>query len=351
MTQLQVRGLAKAFPGQPVLQGVDLDVDAGSTVAILGPSGCGKTTLLRLITGFERPDQGTIQLTDQVVSGPGVYVPPERRRIGYVPQEGALFPHLTVADNVAFGLSRDMRRTSRVQEMLDMVGMGRLGNRMPHEISGGQQQRVAVARALAPGPSLVLLDEPFSGLDAGLRVSLRGDVKRVLTVLGATSVLVTHDQTEAFSLADEVAVMRGGKLVQRSDPSTLYWEPADLAVAQFVGEANLLAAVVHGGCATCVLGDLCLRNPGRVPNGPATVLVRPEQIVYGGADGVSAQVSTVSFLGHAAMITLVLADGVAPTTVTSLAPGYSAPRAGSQVRVRVEGSVTAYDPEASTADE
>jgi iron(III) transport system ATP-binding protein len=194
MTQLAVTGLTKAFGGRPVLTDVDLDVPEGSLTAILGPSGSGKTTLLRIIVGFEHADGGMVTLGGTVVDGPGAHVPAERRRIGYVPQEGCLFPHLTVAANVGFGLPRRDRRTQAIGDLLDAVGLAGLGGRYPHQLSGGQQQRVALARALAIKPSLVLLDEPFGSLDANLRASIRADVRRLLTEAGATAVLVTHDQ-------------------------------------------------------------------------------------------------------------------------------------------------------------
>ncbi|MBC7373654.1 MAG: ABC transporter ATP-binding protein, partial [Frankiales bacterium] len=227
---LRVRGLSKAF-GAPVLNGLDLDVVAGSLVALLGPSGCGKTTLLRLVAGFEPTDAGTVEVGGQLVAGPGCHVAPERRRVGIVPQEGALFPHLSVHDNVAFGLTRAQRRGTRPDEVLELVGLAELGRRMPHELSGGQQQRVALARALAPRPSLVLLDEPFSALDAGLRATVRAEVRASLQAAGAAAVLVTHDQQEALSVADVVAVVRDGQVVQAGDPWSVYAQPADLGVA------------------------------------------------------------------------------------------------------------------------
>src|SRR5580700_11123776 len=214
MRQLAVSGLHKAFGPHPVLTGVELTVPAGSFTAILGPSGSGKTTLLRLLAGFERADAGTIAIGDRVVDGPGsTHVPPERRQIGYVPQEGALFPHLTVAANVGFGLPARQRRGARTEELLEAVGLAGMGSRYPHQLSGGQQQRVALARALAIRPGIVLLDEPFSSLDAGLRSSVRQDVARVLAEARTTAVLVTHDQDEALSMASRVAVLRDGQFV------------------------------------------------------------------------------------------------------------------------------------------
>src|ERR1700691_372873 len=211
MRQVAVTGLHKAFGTHPVLTGVDLEVPAGSLTAILGPSGSGKTTLLRLMAGFDRADAGTIKIGDVLVDSPGVHLPPARRRIGYVPQEGSLFPHLTVEANVGFGLAARERRGGKVASMLEAVGLGGLGKRYPHQLSGGQQQRVALARALAIEPALVLLDEPFSSLDAGLRSSVRSDVQDVLRAGGVTAVLVTHDQDKALSVADQVAVIRDGR--------------------------------------------------------------------------------------------------------------------------------------------
>ena len=210
MRQVAVTGLHKAFGAHPVLTGVDLEVPAGSLTAILGPSGSGKTTLLRLLAGFERADAGTISIGDSLVDGPGVYVAPERRRIGYVPQEGSLFPHLTVEANVGFGLAARDRRAGRAASMLEMVGLAGLGRRYPHQLSGGQQQRVALARALAIQPAVVLLDEPFASLDAHLRASVRADVQDIFRRAGTTAVLVTHDQDEALSVADRVAALRDG---------------------------------------------------------------------------------------------------------------------------------------------
>ncbi len=243
MAELDVRGLSKSFAGQPVLQDVTLAVPAGRLVAILGPSGSGKTTLLRLICGFERADSGSVTIGGRQVCGPGRHVPPERRHIGYVAQEGALFPHLSVAENITFGLPRRERRQGhRVAELLDLVGLPpAYASRSPETLSGGEQQRVAVARALAPEPSLVLLDEPFSALDAALRVDTRHAVAAAFAATGATALLVTHDQMEALSMGHEVAVLRQGALVQVATPDRLYRYPMDAELAQFVGEAGTVA--------------------------------------------------------------------------------------------------------------
>lgn len=256
MKELQIRNLSKTFKEVQALYNIQLDLNEGEMLAVLGPSGCGKTTLLRSIAGFETPDSGAIDVGGNVVFDNTTNIKPEKRRIGYVPQDGVLFPHLTVAQNIAFGLSRKEKRSSRIEEMLELVGMKGLGSRMPHQLSGGQQQRVALARALAPSPSLVLLDEPFSALDAGLRASLREDVKTTLKKLGTTAILVTHDQEEALSMADIVAVMRQGSCIQTADPISLYKYPADLHVAKFVGEATILKAEVFNGNIKSLFGNL-----------------------------------------------------------------------------------------------
>ena len=248
MTQLAVAGLDKRFGAHQVLADLSLDVPAGSLTAILGPSGSGKTTLLRVLAGFEHADAGTVRIGSAMADGPGVFLPPERRRIGYVPQEGSLFPHLTVAANVAFGLSRRTwgrdRRARRCAELLEAVGLGGLDRRYPHQLSGGQQQRVALARALAIAPEVVLLDEPFASLDANLRASVRADVQQLLKESGTTTVLVTHDQDEALSTADRVAVLRDGGIAQCAAPQELYCRPVDADMARFIGEANLIPGVL-----------------------------------------------------------------------------------------------------------
>ena len=334
---LRVRGLTKAWE-TPVLCGVDLEVPAGSLVALLGPSGCGKTTLLRLVAGFDRPDSGSVEVAGREVVGPGRWTPPEQRRVAVVPQEGALFPHLTVAANAGFGLPRGERSGARAQRALALVGLAGLGDRMPHELSGGQQQRVAVARALAPEPSLVLLDEPFSALDATLRGQVREQVRESLRTAGASAVLVTHDQQEALSLADVVAVVRDGRVVQAAAPEVLYAEPVDLGVATGVGEAVVLRGTADGASVQTVLGRLVLRLPctGRVD-----VVVRPEQLeVQTGGDGaVGAVVERRAFFGHDALLGLRLADG---TQVLARTPGAVLPPAGSEVGVVCRGEVSAF---------
>ena len=274
---LRTLALTKRFDDVVAVDGVDLAVAEGEFLGVLGPSGCGKTTLLRLVAGFERPDAGGVEIDGGAVAGPRRNVPPERRRIGMVFQESALFPHLDVAANIGFGLPR-RHRDERIAELVALVGLAGLQRRMPHELSGGQQQRVAVARALAPDPALVLLDEPFSSLDATLRAQLRGEVRDILRAAGATAVFVTHDQSEALEISDRVAVMRAGRIEQVSTPDQLYLRPVNRFVAGFVGEANLLPGEVRHGEVQTLVGRFRAGN-GELPDGlRAEVLLRPEQV-------------------------------------------------------------------------
>jgi iron(III) transport system ATP-binding protein len=342
---LVVRGVTKTFPGRPApvkaLRGVDLTLPIGGIVALLGPSGCGKTTLLRLIAGFERLDEGEIYLAGNLVSSPGLHDQPERRRVGIVPQEGALFPHLTVAQNIGFGLRRGQKKAARVKEMLELVELSGFERRMPHELSGGQQQRVALARALAPAPDLVLLDEPFTALDVTLRASVRADVRRLLRAAGATALLVTHDQEEALSTADLVAVMRDGRIVQCDDPATLYSNPVDPQVAAFVGDAMLLPARFADGRAETAIGLLHLHEDGL--NGRGTVVVRPEQLAVQVVDPEAAMGTVVDteFFGHDALVRVALRDGSIDSHVVARVMG-PVPRRDTPVVVETTGPVRGF---------
>ena len=353
MTELTVLDLWKAYGRTPVLTGLNLTVEAGSLTAVLGPSGSGKTTLLRIMAGFERADRGRVCLGPDCVDDGVRWVAPERRRVGYVPQEGCLFPHLSVAANVGFGLPRGREKARRVEQLLELVGLAGMGTRRPHELSGGQQQRVALARALAPRPRIVLLDEPFASLDTALRASLRDDVREVLRAEGTTTVLVTHDQDEALSIADVVAVLRGGRVIQAGTPKELYDAPADEEVATFIGMANLVPGVVDGPSAETPLGALCLDCPGRVPAGaPATILIRPEQLALRPVDGCPsgcpiAAVSRVDYHGHDAVVRLQLRSGKPGTDLVARVPAGPAAgtRPGDLVGVVVQGGVHAWPQE------
>jgi iron(III) transport system ATP-binding protein len=344
VSELIVSGLEKSFGGARVLRGLDLQVPAGKLAAVLGPSGCGKTTLLRIVAGFETADRGSVVLDGIQVAGPDLHLPPERRRVGVVPQEGALFPHLTVSGNVGFGLTRAQRRAGRVDELLALVGLGGFGQRMPNELSGGQQQRVALARALAPEPALVLLDEPFSALDTGLRAAVREDVRSALQTAGATAVLVTHDQEEALSMADLVAVMWDGRIAQAAAPGELYTAPADLDVATFVGDAVVLEAVATAAGVESPLGRLHLQDAAA--RGPGRVIVRPEQVVLGEPDGEGTVVGTVVgtvFYGHDAVVRLSVAVPGGSVPVSVRCQGVPAElEVGGLVGVRVVGPVSFF---------
>jgi iron(III) transport system ATP-binding protein len=349
MTGLTLRNVTKSLAGVPVLTGIDLDIPAENLTAVLGPSGCGKTTLLRLVAGFATPDTGTIHFGDQQVSAPGKSVPPQRRRVGYVPQEGGLFPHLDVAANITFGLPRALRRShrsrrsrQRLDELLDLVELDhRIAARYPHELSGGQQQRVALARALAPQPAVVLLDEPFSSLDAALRLGTGRAVATALHAARATAILVTHDQNEALSLADQVAVMHGGRLIQVGTPDTVYTNPADQTVAAFVGAAVLIPATISDRTAHCALGSLTV--PAGSVQGPAQLLIRPEQIQLDtdpAFDGIPARVTDVTYFGHDSTVALHL-EPTGPKVVARIL-GTRPPDPGTRVRVAVNSTVIAY---------
>jgi iron(III) transport system ATP-binding protein len=339
---LEVRGLTAAYGSNQVLHGIDLDVPSGSITAILGPSGSGKTTLLRVIAGFERAQSGTVSIAEHVVESPRRHVPPERRRVGYVAQDGALFPHLSVARNVAFGLNRGPARDERVAELLALVGLTSFAGRYPHELSGGQQQRVALARALANNPPLVLLDEPFAALDASLRAEVRRDITRILEEARTTTVLVTHDQDEALSMAGQVAVLRAGRIAQAGAPDELYQRPSDPELAQFLGEANLLPARVDSAGVTCALGVLSANDMWDGKGADAIVLIRPEQLMVQSdpaPEMVPAAIVAVEYHGHEALLSLVVTTDDAAMKLRARArpaPGFVP---GAEVFVRVTGAV------------
>ncbi len=346
--RVEVAGVSKSFGPTPVLLDVSLDAGAGSMLALLGPSGCGKTTLLRIIAGLEAPDTGEVRVAGETLTGPGGQVPPEKRRVGMVFQDWALFPHLTVARNVGFGLPRAERSGHRVDQALEMVGLGGMGDRMPGTLSGGQQQRVALARAIAPEPTVLLLDEPFSNLDTTLRVQVRSEVHQLLVELGITTIFVTHDQDEAFVLGSEVAVMHRGRIVQQGSPTALYTQPVDAWVAGFVGEANLLEARAEGGTAVTEVGEVALASERR---GECRVLLRPEDLELGapaGDGGASgdrssgdAAVELVEYYGHDTLYVLRMPGGGSLRVRAGSAPRFAR---GDLVRARYTGGPTVAFP-------
>jgi iron(III) transport system ATP-binding protein len=310
----------------------------------LGASGSGKTTMLRLIAGFEQLDGGKIAIAGQLVDDGQRSLRPQQRGVGYVPQEGALFPHLSVFGNVGFGLARADRERI-VNGLLELVGMEGLERRYPHELSGGQQQRVALARALAIEPRVVLLDEPFSSLDASLRAELGRDVARILSDAATTTLLVTHDQNEALSLADQIAVLEQGRVIARDDPRSLYRDPPDLLAANSIGEANILAAETHGDRARCALGEIALRTNGHPqPDGAARLLLRPEQLtlhLQPVAGAARARVTELRYHGHGG-IALVVLDHPDHETVLVRVPGELVLERGRDVWVQASGPAHAW---------
>jgi iron(III) transport system ATP-binding protein len=332
---LRLRGLRKRYGDVVAVDGIDLGVEAGTTCALLGPSGCGKTTTLRLIAGLETPDEGEVAIGEDTVSTPRRSLPPERRRIGMVFQDYALFPHLDVAGNVGYGLGRRPDRV-RVEAMLETVGLGGLGRRHPHELSGGQQQRVALARALITEPRAVLLDEPFSNLDAGLREKVRREAREILDAQGVTSVFVTHDQEEALSVADVVAVMNEGRIEQVGTPEEVYSRPASRWVAGFLGEIEVLPGEAENGSVSCELGRLPNRNG---LSGEVDVLIRPESVAVGTVEppdrrSQDATVVSRNFYGHDQLIELRLPSG---RVVRARRLGFPAWHPGDRVRVWIDG--------------
>jgi iron(III) transport system ATP-binding protein len=298
------RELSKRFDDAGALDRFTLEVPRGSILGLLGPSGCGKTTALRIIAGFEVPDSGSVSIEGEEVVGPGRWTPPEGRRVGMVFQDYALFPHLTVAGNIEYGLGADQK--ARVDDVLDLVGLRGLGARMPHELSGGEQQRVALARALAPEPRVILLDEPFSNLDAALRDRVRREVRAILVEARTSAVFVTHDQEEALAMSDQVAVMRDGAILQVASPHEVYLHPVDCWVARFLGEGELVPGTARGDQVETLLGTFRLAEE---THGPVEVIIRPEAVRLVSDEYGLARVVDREFYGHDQLITLELADG------------------------------------------
>jgi iron(III) transport system ATP-binding protein len=312
---VRLDGISKSYDGVLALDRVSLELEAGTMLALLGPSGCGKTTALRLISGFEQPDAGTVEVNGRRVASATSMVPPERRHVGLVFQDLALFPHLSVRDNVAYGIRRDLDHRDRTDELLELVGLSGDGARMPHELSGGMQQRVALARALAPRPDVLLLDEPFSSLDQAMRTQLRAEVREILREARQSAIFVTHDQGEALTVADKVAVMTRGRVLQVAPPEIIYAEPATPYVATFVGVANLVPGDVRHGSAATRLGTVPLIGPGSGElAGHGLVLLRPEHFTIvespdGPATGDGWEIIARRFSGSEILLEVRAADG------------------------------------------
>jgi iron(III) transport system ATP-binding protein len=358
-TFLSITNLRVSYGNATVLRGVNLDVAAGDFTAIVGPSGCGKTTLLRTIAGLERATSGDMRLGANMLTTHGIHLAPHKRNIGWVPQDASLFPHLTVAENVAFGLATSIRgvkkaaRGDRVHDLLELVSLSPLGRRMPHELSGGQAQRVALARALANTPQLVLLDEPFAGLDPTLRAELRIEIRDILALAGTASLLVTHDQTEALSLASRVSLMHDGIIEQTGSPLAVYFSPATLWCAGFLGEANVLKAELrsepeHGAGrdfpVTSILGDSSLTwmETGNRPSqgAPISMMIRPESLRLTAGHGW--RVLEAFFAGHDGLVTLASQHEGRHDRIKVLVPAREIPLIGAKYDVTITGAALGY---------
>jgi iron(III) transport system ATP-binding protein len=351
MNALELHAIHKSFGGVPAIKDVSLSIAPGSRTAIVGPSGSGKTTLLRMIAGFEFPDSGRMALHGQWLANEQGEVPAHQRNIGYVPQDGALFPHLNVADNIGFGLpGNSAAKRQQVAQLIERVALDpAMASRWPHELSGGQQQRVALARALAQQPRLMLLDEPFSALDTGLRAAMRKSVSKVLAEAGIATILVTHDQAEALSFADQLLVMRQGRLVQAGAPRALYLNPIDEETAVFLGDALVLTALVDQGLAHCDLGLVPVSDVRC--QGQVRIMLRPEQVLliapHTATGNVQGRVTDIDFGGNNCLVTVELdpplsSRPVKPRSIVVRSPGLDIPAVGSRVDFSIQGQAHVF---------
>jgi iron(III) transport system ATP-binding protein len=334
MSILALSRLACGYAGNTIVSGLDLTLETGEIGCLLGPSGCGKTTTLRAIAGFEPVMEGEIQLADKVISRPGFTLAPEKRVIGMVFQDYALFPHLNVAENIAFGIRKHPERERIANELMALVKLDRLGGRFPHELSGGQQQRVALARALAPSPRLLLLDEPFSNLDVELRRSLSSEVREILKARGTSAILVTHDQEEAFAVSDKVGVFQHGHLEQWDTPGRLYQAPATPFVATFIGQGFFISGI--GAAKDTIRTELGLvtpRNKDVSEGEKVRVLLRPDDILYKSESTLSARVIHQVFLGASTRYQLELDSG---TRIEANFAGFVSHRTGEHIGIQLK---------------
>ena len=327
---VRCEGLTKSYGSAQAVKDLDLTIAEGSILALLGPSGSGKTTVLRLVAGFEVPDAGIVEIAGHRVAGPGIYEPPEQRRVGMVFQDYALFPHLSVAGNVGFGIPDKSERDTRVKEVLDLVGLAGLGDRMPHELSGGQQQRVALARALCPQPAVLLMDEPFSNMDAGLRTQVRSEVREILRSTNTTALFVTHDQDEALYMGDRVAVLDWGELQQVETPESIYHTPVTRFVAEFLGLADFLPATFHDGKLETAIG--AVPWDGEHPPGGVEVLVRPDDMSIAPSESGQGSIISRVFQGPSYLYEVALNSGGTVHVLQHHTKQYDV---GTQVQVRI----------------
>lgn len=333
---IELKGIARSFGRHPAVSDVSFRLDKGDFAVLFGPSGCGKSTLLRLIAGLDRPDLGSITISGRSVSG-DVHVPPESRQVGLVFQDLALFPNMTVAANIEFGLGVGSGGSSRVEEMLRLLRLEPLRDRLPHELSGGEQQRVAVARSLAPDPDVLLLDEPFANLDAELRGRVREELIEILKRTATTVIMVTHDREEALSAADQLMVMIDGSVVQSGGSREIYEQPVNKEVGLMLGDGNLLDGRIRDEVAHCCLGDFPAAS---CVDGPCELFVRSEHLECSADAPLTARVVGGDYYGHDALASLLLADG----TALSLRQAHGdLPKIGSQIGIRVKGPVCIFD--------
>lgn len=339
VTKLKLANVSKSFGEKSVLQDVSLEIPERKLITILGTSGGGKTTLLRLIAGFDSIDSGEIYINNRLVSSSSTLTPPEMRNVGYIPQDAALFNHLSVSKNIEFGLQqfKVAARKARVNELLEIIDLTDYADAMPSQLSGGQQQRVAIARALAPNPEVVLLDEPFAALDAQLRTRLRDEVKSILVAAQATAIMVTHDQEEALSIADRVAILRDGKIAQFGSPHEIYSAPLDVRLAQFLGDAVVLPGVISNGKVTTSLGEL-IPTKSFADAVAGLVAIRPENLYLQPNINGEGRVIARQYFGHDAIVE-VQTKGV---SVKARTAGPLTPEIGMPVTVWVRGAVNFY---------
>lgn len=347
---LELNNVSVALENTPIVQHIDMRLGEGDIGCLLGPSGCGKTTLLRAIAGFESVTTGEISIDGQLVSNPGHQLPVEKRQVGMVFQDYALFPHLTVRENIAFGLAKmgGPQQSKRIHSLADMLHIGELLNAYPHRLSGGQMQRVAIARAMAPKPRILLLDEPFASLDVELREDIAREIRAVLKLDGITTILVSHNQFEAFAMADEIGVMRAGQLMQWSTAFELYHEPASAYVADFVGEGVFLPGTVIDDLSVCTeLGVLHTDQPLGFPAGVlVSVLIRPDDVIHDDDSPSTARVLDKAFRGAEFLYTLALESGA---KILSLVPSHHAHGKGTHIGIRVEMDHLVVFPMSATA--